>query len=144
MSWAPCLSAYIEAAGSSTPVSPATCESTSPRVGTSRRPASAARGFGKGGPRPETRGGGGVRGGPVEVPDELGPLPVRVHRGGRVFAPGLRGDLREHVPACRDLEKPRLRGRRFGKGGRELEDAGAERVRVGLGRRAPAGPLLQK
>jgi hypothetical protein len=82
--------------------------------------------------------------GPVEVAEELGSLPVRIHGGGRVFDPGLYSDLREHVPACRDLEKTRLRSRRFGQGRGEFEYAGAERVRVGLGRRDPTCPLLQE
>jgi hypothetical protein len=41
---------------------------------------------------------------PVEVAKELGSLPVRVHRCGWIFDSGLRGDLREHVPARRELE----------------------------------------
>src|SRR5215208_2244830 len=82
--------------------------------------------------------------GPVEVAEELGSLPVRIHGGGRVFDPSLYCDLREHVPACRDLEKTRLRSWRFGQGRGEFEYAGAERVRVGLGRRDPTGPLLQE
>ena len=61
-----------------------------------------------------------------------------------ILDPCLQGDLREHVLARRGLEKTRLRGRWFGQGRRELEDAGAQRVRVGLGWRGPPSPLLQE